>query len=255
MNKTNNIRIVSALGMLGAALGAAAGGLVSGGIYNLSFADNGANASVTFGGTLPGILDVTTAPSGFTMGFTATPPAGLGSTFLAFCCDVTHYIGSPIDYQASPLGSLYSPTTPFAAGGIQRAAYLALTYSSPGSTTAAQEQNAAVQTAIWTVLYNPPAPGGTTFPLTGGQFTVTFGSGGDNAGVELVAETLLADPKLTGDLSSYKAWVFAPMDSNGHPLSNQAVLGVVPEPADFGVVFGGLLGAFGFGRRMLKRQS
>lgn len=255
MTKRNNIRIVSALGLLGLSFGAAAGGLVSGDIYNLSFADNGANASVTLGGTLPGILDVTTTPAGFTMGFTSTPPGGLGPSFLAFCCDVTHYIGSPIDYQASPLGSLYSPTTPFAAGGIQRAAYLALTYSSPGSAAADQEQNAAVQAAIWTVLYNPPALSGTTFPLTGGQFTVTFGSGGDNAGVQTATEALLADPKLTGNLSGYEVWVFEPMDSNGHPLSNQAVLGVVPEPASFGVVFGGLLGVFGFGRWMVKRPS
>lgn len=256
MNKLNNIRIVWALGMLGASLGASAG-LVPGGIYNLSFSDNGSGASVILGGTLPGILDVNTEPSAFTMGFTSTPPTGLGSSFLAFCCDVTDYIGSPLNYQASPLGSLYSPTTPFVAGGIQRAAYLALTYSASGSTAADNEQNAAVQAAIWTVLYNPPASSGTTFPLTGAgrNLTVTFASGGINAVVETEAETLLADPKLTGNLNGYSVWVFAPVDAQGTPIGNQAVLGVVPEPAGSGLAFGGLLGAFGFGRWMLKRQA
>ena len=249
MNKLGSLRIIPALGVLGASLSAAAGGLVSGGIYNLSFSDNGSGASVALGGSLPGGLHVTTTPAAFTMGFTGTPPAGLGSGFMAFCCDVTHYLGSPLDYQASPMGSLYTPTTPFVAGGMGRAAYLALTYSSTGSTAADNDQNAAVQTAIWTVLYNSPASG-TAFPLTGGALTVSFGSGGSNAAVQSEAETLLADPNLLGNLSGYTAWVFEPVDSNGRPLPNQAVLGVVPEPSEYALTAGaGLLGFAAWRRR------
>ena len=180
-----------------------ASGLVSGAkadiTYKISdYSLENANVSFNFSGDTPSGpvgTDQTILAGG--IGITATTPtAGTGgpSSYVSVCTDfaATLYIGNSYTY-ANPAqipDASYVPDPTQVAGGLQSAANLFSKYSGL-LTDGKRDDAAALQLAIWTVLYDPLGTINLNSSTTIGNSTFAVNSRGTSAGAFSELKTLL----------------------------------------------------------------
>jgi hypothetical protein len=161
-------------------------------------------------------------------------PSGTSNPFYTFCLDPAPTL-IPSDWWKSETfaNAGAGNTVPYQPGGIQRAASLYNAYVGgvSFSTVAGKRQGAALQLAIWNVLFdsNPKVlGGGTGFQVAGANSAVTT-----LANQMLASAFNFANPNLTSTF-------WDATDANGNPIFNQDLIGpqtaVVPEPGTYGAM-------------------
>ena len=162
---------------------------------------------------------------------------GYADTFTTFCMDISQTM-IPMNWWES--GSLATAgvgnAVPYQPGGIFRAASLYNAYVSSVNftTTAGIQEGAALQLAIWNVLYNsnPTVFGGAGFQVTSADPTVTS-----------LADAMVGSA-FNNATPGFTATFWNATDANGNSIANQDLIGplVIPEPATYCTLAGvGLL--------------
>jgi len=168
-------------------------------------------------------------------------PSGYPSTFTTFCLDIRYGLSEPAYWQSGnfPQSNNGSPPV-WQADGIYRAASLYNTFAPlvNFNTAAGKLQGAALQLAIWEVLYETSS----SYSLAenyGDGFSMTLGS----PTLRALAETMLASSANAVNHNLNSTFWDAKLDSDGHPLNkNQDLIGpaiLLPEPGTY--VAGALL--------------
>ncbi len=154
----------------------------------------------------------------FLMKFVGAPPAGYDQNFTAYCVDLDHYLQNFQDVTLESTDYLNPMSLVPAAG--PKAAWLYNTYAAAVSTAL---QAAALQLAIWEVLYDA------NLNLTSGTFKVTSANASTISQANTYLSSLLTN---TSEATWFKA--------TSHPnLQNQDLIGPrVPEPSAFALLFG-----------------
>lgn len=164
-------------------------------------------------------------------------PASHADPFTTFCLDIRYNLSDQAYWGSGsfPSGSNGGVGTPnWTTDGIYRAASLYKGYASSVNDTATGILNgAALQIAIWEVLYE----------TENGPYSVTSGTGfrvdanGGNSAVLAAANSMLASAWNVVDSSITTTFWNATLDKNGSPLAgNQDLIGPfapAPEPTSF----------------------
>jgi hypothetical protein len=163
------------------------------------------------------------------------------SQFYTFCIDLAPDLIFTSWWQSGTLplkGSQNGNTYPYVDGGIQRAASLYEAYVGEVnfSSAAGKEEGAALQLAIWKVLYDTG-----TDVTTGSGFKVS----GAEQGVTTLANSMLSSSANFADYNLTSTFWNA-MDSSGNAIFNQDLIGPqfgtsfrvgsAPEPRTYAVV-------------------
>ena len=175
--------------------------------------------------------------------------------FYTFCMDISSVL-IPTDWwksgDFSSAGQLNA--TPYLLGGINRAASLYRTYVAgvDFSDTAHKKEGAALQLALWEVLYEE------------GGYDVTAGSGFKVAGADSEitqrANAMLASPANFVDLSLTSTFWNA-TDAGGAPIFNQDLIGpqvptgFVPEPGTYLAALSALATLVGYRFRRIQKPE
>ena len=168
-------------------------------------------------------------------------PAGYPSTFTAFCLDVRYRLAEPAYWQPGNFPPVNEGTPPvWESGGIFRAAslYNAFAPSVDFGTAAGRLQGAALQLAIWEVLYE--TAGNYSLTLNNGDgFSLLLGS----STLRALAESMLASPANVVNTDLVSTFWDAKLNGNGQVVDrNQDLIGpaiLLPEPGTY--VAGALL--------------
>lgn len=162
-------------------------------------------------------------------------PAAHSNPFTTFCIDLRYELAEPAKWLSGSFPNPNGGTPPiWQVDGIYRAASLYNTYAGGVNftTVAGKEEGAALQLAIWEVLYEPAANG----------FNVNSGAGfyvvsGANTTIKNRANALLGSAANQVDYNLTTTFWDAKTKANGDPLlNNQDLIGpfmAVPEPGTF----------------------
>ena len=181
-----------------------------------------------------------------------------GSPIVTVCTDIKGvvYLGSSYNFVPSVFNGLTgydpkwggNPST-----GINQAAYIYKTYGNL-LTAGSASQAAAVQLAVWKVLYDNGDANYDNFGA--GMFTVTGGG--------TTVSTAIADAKTYVDAAAaqnqqYVGYLLQPTDSNGNPTTavQEMLYNITPVPEPTTIIAGALLLLpFGFSTlRMMRRNK
>ena len=176
-----------------------------------------------------------------------------GSAVVTVCTDIKGvvYIGSQYNFEQSVFNGAtgYDPTWTGASGGsaataINEAAYIYQTYGSLlefGS----QAQAAAVQLAVWKVLYDQGS--GDLGSFSSGFFKVAASSG-DSSAQQALVNTAISDAQsyvsaALGQSQQYVGFLLQPTDSNGNPTKDvqEMLYNIAPVPEPTTCIAGALL--------------
>lgn len=227
----------------GMALVAAAGGAQALG-FAISYSGNESISVTAVGdGASPGTYTggaFTITPNGLDGAWPAYVPAG---SFVSYCTQISESFGS------SPLSG-YSITTSANPGGQppvdgakldQLSRLMAFSYSGSGfGPTPTNTQEAAIQAAVWEILYEPNGTGWGGFDLGTGSFKAAL-SIGQSAAFTTISTWVGGGATLAGPYTPY-----ALLTKGG----SQDFLVPVPEPEAYGLALAGL-GVVAF---MLRRR-
>jgi hypothetical protein len=176
-----------------------------------------------------------------------------GQQIVTVCTDIKGvvYIGSQYNFvQAVFNGATgYDPNWAALSGGsastaINDAAYIYKTYGSY-LTSGSQAQAAAVQLAVWKVLYDQGDANVKNFGA--GIFTVAASSG-DSGAQQTLVNTAISDAQTfvtaaVGQSQQYVGYILQPTDSSGHPTTavQEMLYNITPVPEPTTIVAGALL--------------